>query len=498
MTAPSYSVLLVNGSDKYYQYILSCLSQCQLATFKLDWLKNDPQSALNLESIQLHYDLYLIEDAPQHCRAWVEKVYPRPVVVLLQENQLSRLQAWLEVGASAILLYPHLNPLVIEHFFQKVLGQRRYQEQARSRFRQVNEDLRQIMGETTQILTKINDLLLDKLDESLLVGEPRQILRSQQNHIDPAAPLGILRSDRQGQAAYFNPAFLALLNLPEEDALGELWFAAIHPQERAPFLAQWRRCHEEGCPFTWELRFQNSPSRTAWVYLQVLVERHGQGVIQGTVTTATDITQYKQYEHRLNQEVQAKLAAYQAITVANQQLKLLAQLDRLTQIPNFQYFEEYFLQEWRRAQEKQLPLSLIYLDVENFQRINHRYDYETGDAYLKTLAGQIHQSLKRPRDLAARYGGDEFVVILPDTPLSGAKVVADSLRQNLTALPDLPEPVALTALAVGGLPNYLLPGQGLLSTLKGFAQSAGLQGGERLTLAPLTDWEQYLSRKGLA
>lgn len=265
--------------------------------------------------------------------------------------------------------------------------------------------------------------------------------------------------------------------------MGELWVTAIHPQDKPDFWSRWQNCHQQGIPFAVELRFQHADKKTIWVYFQVFLEHDSQGKLIGSVGTATDISSYKQYQHRLNQEVQAKYDADSAITLANQQLKLLVQLDRLTQIPNRQYFEEYLSQEWQRAKDKQLPLSLIFLDIDNFQQINNQYGHVLGDTYLINLAHKITEILKRPRDLVARYGSDEFILLLPDTGLAGAKVVAQSLTQNPHFLEDLPEPITLVAVVSGGIPTGdLIPGH-LLHRLKNTRQRQKDNPAELISLA---------------
>ncbi len=89
--------------------------------------------------------------------------------------------------------------------------------------------------------------------------------------------------------------------------------------------------------------------------------------------------------------------------------------------------------ELRRARRSQAPVSLIMFDLDHFKAINDRHGHLCGDAVLKAVGARMHEVL-RASDLKCRYGGEEFLVLLPETPLEGAKRVADTLRRELSEL----------------------------------------------------------------
>ena len=86
--------------------------------------------------------------------------------------------------------------------------------------------------------------------------------------------------------------------------------------------------------------------------------------------------------------------------------------------------------ELRRARRSQMPVSLIMFDLDHFKEINDRYGHLCGDAVLAAVGARMREVL-RGSDLKCRYGGEEFLVLLPETPLEGAKRVADTLRREL-------------------------------------------------------------------
>jgi len=89
--------------------------------------------------------------------------------------------------------------------------------------------------------------------------------------------------------------------------------------------------------------------------------------------------------------------------------------------------------ELRRARRTGLPLSLIMLDIDHFKKINDRYGHLCGDAVLAAVGARMREVL-RGSDLKCRYGGEEFLVLLPETPIEGAKRVADTLCRDLSSL----------------------------------------------------------------
>ena len=128
-----------------------------------------------------------------------------------------------------------------------------------------------------------------------------------------------------------------------------------------------------------------------------------------------------------------KLRVYHQIQIINQieTIKQLSTIDPLTRIPNRRSFDYRICLEFDRAKRDKVPISIILLDIDNFKKYNDTYGHLQGDAVLQAVAKIMEQSLRRSLDFAARWGGEEFVAILPDTDLKGAVVVAEALRKNI-------------------------------------------------------------------
>jgi len=112
----------------------------------------------------------------------------------------------------------------------------------------------------------------------------------------------------------------------------------------------------------------------------------------------------------------------------NQQLQLLAIQDDLTGLPNRRFAILCLNQQWLEAQRYGRPLSLLMLDADNFKLVNDTYGHATGDTLLRELAKRLRDSVRRS-DIVCRLGGDEFLVICPQSPASGAVEVARKILE---------------------------------------------------------------------
>lgn len=125
---------------------------------------------------------------------------------------------------------------------------------------------------------------------------------------------------------------------------------------------------------------------------------------------------------------------YRNLEAANRELQQMVFIDGLTQIKNRRCFDDLLPKEWRRALREQTPLSLVMIDIDFFKDYNDHYGHIQGDEALKQVAQLLQSHLRRPGDLAARFGGEEFVLLLPNTEQSGALEVVHQLQQELAHL----------------------------------------------------------------
>jgi len=141
-------------------------------------------------------------------------------------------------------------------------------------------------------------------------------------------------------------------------------------------------------------------------------------------------------------ELLARLKTAQRIVTLEQSLRdtvaersRAALTDVLTGGHNRRYFARHMKRELKRAKRFGTPLSMLLLDIDHFKQVNDRYGHAAGDEILKQFSNRVRYSLPRDYDWSARIGGEEFVVVLPQTDLEGAQVVAERLRKAVSETP---------------------------------------------------------------
>jgi two-component system chemotaxis family response regulator WspR len=141
-----------------------------------------------------------------------------------------------------------------------------------------------------------------------------------------------------------------------------------------------------------------------------------------------------------------------ALMEINAELQRLTHVDGLTGLNNRRYFDEYIDAQWKLAVRDGTPLSLLMIDVDNFKRYNDTYGHPAGDEVLKAVAEALRQSFARPTDVKARFGGEEFVVVLPMTPLEALPTLGARLLHNIAALniAHTASPLGVVSVSIGG------------------------------------------------
>lgn len=125
------------------------------------------------------------------------------------------------------------------------------------------------------------------------------------------------------------------------------------------------------------------------------------------------------------------LSAREELLDANARLEILASQDALTGLANRRSFDQTLEAEIRRAQRQGSDLTLMLLDIDLFKHYNDHYGHLAGDACLRNVANLLKRCMRRPGDLAARYGGEELAVILPNTSDEGAQSIALAFMESL-------------------------------------------------------------------
>jgi diguanylate cyclase (GGDEF)-like protein len=132
--------------------------------------------------------------------------------------------------------------------------------------------------------------------------------------------------------------------------------------------------------------------------------------------------------------VMARVALHLQLVRQRRMLERLANVDGLTELANRRRFDELYAMEWQRAQRNGWPLSVALLDIDAFKQYNDHYGHPAGDRALRAVARTASAWMRRPADLAARYGGEELVLLLPDTDAGQALALMEELRAAVAAL----------------------------------------------------------------
>ncbi len=159
------------------------------------------------------------------------------------------------------------------------------------------------------------------------------------------------------------------------------------------------------------------------------------------------------YQIQRDEAYSALRNSQQELMETNLELQRLTNVDGLTGLSNRRYFEEYFATEWRNAIRLQEPLSLLMVDIDHFKQYNDTYGHLGGDEVLKSVAQAVQNTFRRPKDLVVRLGGEEFLVVLPQTPASDLAMLANKAVRAVAAL-NLPHSASSVAdmvtISVGG------------------------------------------------
>ncbi|TWC43114.1 diguanylate cyclase (GGDEF)-like protein [Pseudomonas sp. SJZ079] len=180
------------------------------------------------------------------------------------------------------------------------------------------------------------------------------------------------------------------------------------------------------------------------------------GALSALLVVGAVAWRFAHLTQHLRLEIKRRRQVEQALLNSNLQLEHLANTDRLTGQWTRLKFEEVALHEIKRAERYGFPLALIFFDIDRFKLINDEHGHETGDYVLRGVAQRIKTQL-RESDCLCRWGGEEFIILMPHTDLEHAAVMAEKLRLLLVAEP-LTERISVTASF--GVTQWQ-PGQGL-------------------------------------
>ena len=236
---------------------------------------------------------------------------------------------------------------------------------------------------------------------------------------------GVLVLDMQNRIVDINPAMQRLLDQSAAPFVGtSVW------KELEAWLGRSQSIlHEEKSET--EIRMPGSPPRYLDVRVTPLFDKYQQ--VKGRLLVFRDISDRKKVEKELrhaNERMQGQLIE---IGTLQSELRAQAVRDPLTNLFNRRYLDETLERELARAAREHYPVCVIMMDLDHFKLVNDTYGHEAGDHVLKTLASKLSAGNRRG-DFACRFGGEEFVVVLPNIAMDVACRRAEDLRLTLNSL----------------------------------------------------------------
>jgi len=215
--------------------------------------------------------------------------------------------------------------------------------------------------------------------------------------------------------AYIGPQIESLLGWsPSSWVSVEDWASRMHPEDKAWVVDFCVAQSKAGTDHEADYRALTKDGTYVWIRDVVHVVRNEQGEVDSLIGFMFDISERKTTEEKL--------------IVLQKELEELSFKDSLTGIPNRRMFDSIMEAEWANALRNHQPLSLIMLDIDYFKQYNDHYGHIQGDDCLKLVGQALSSAATRSRDFLARFGGEEFVLVLPETDAEAAKKVAERCR----------------------------------------------------------------------
>jgi diguanylate cyclase (GGDEF)-like protein/PAS domain S-box-containing protein len=281
-----------------------------------------------------------------------------------------------------------------------------------------------LIQEDTHIISIIHDITKN-IQAAEEIRESEELYRS----ILDASPDDITITDINGNILVVSPAALKMFGYSSEyeNFVGSRLINYIVPNEREQAASNIQRIRKG--EFIGPNEYHGIQSDGCIIDIEVNsgIIHDANGKLSKMVFVVRDITERKKTEQQI-QELVRQLEIEKSAALLN------ANTDSLTGLANRRFFDEALNTEYHRMKRSKTPLSLIMLDVDYFKRFNDTYGHVAGDDCLRQIGTTLKTYVGRTTDIVARYGGEEFVAILTDTDQTGARILAERIRQAVQNL----------------------------------------------------------------
>jgi diguanylate cyclase (GGDEF)-like protein/PAS domain S-box-containing protein len=276
---------------------------------------------------------------------------------------------------------------------------------------QISNELESRVGDRTSQLSQVNISLQQEIDERSRIEKALRSSELKYKSIFENVHDVFYQADMNGIITDISPSIMRYSNYTREDLIGKPIADYYYNLEDRVNLFETMR--KEGEVVDYEVRLKSKEDRFVIVSVNSHFLYDAAGNPSGVEGSFRDITDRKKATEELKR--------------LNGLLACQASTDPLTGIPNRSKFNESLSNEILRSKRFRLPLSVIIFDIDHFKKINDTYGHNTGDCALQYLTGLVAKVVRR-HDLFARWGGEEFLIMLTNTEQHGAELFAEKLR----------------------------------------------------------------------
>jgi diguanylate cyclase (GGDEF)-like protein/PAS domain S-box-containing protein len=241
-----------------------------------------------------------------------------------------------------------------------------------------------------------------------------------------ALPIGVCLTDETGHYRFMNEAYCSIYEYVREEMIGQHYGVIMPPDQIALANKQYARLLKGDTGIPVERKRQRKDGSIIYIEAANALVKLPDGR-RMVITTVREITERKQMEAELKK-------ANDAFQALHATLREQATRDSLTGLYNRRYFNETIERELARAKRDNYPVSVMIMDIDLFKDINDSYGHAFGDEALRVLSALINVNI-RAGDIAYRYGGDEFVVVMPGADISIARLRAEMVSRTFSAAP---------------------------------------------------------------
>ena len=225
------------------------------------------------------------------------------------------------------------------------------------------------------------------------------------------SPVGIFQINPEGEITYVNQRWREINNIKHQDPDLQVWFSNLHPEDAPTLNKLWHRLVTEHEDMASEVRLIAKNGSISWVYIQATSLHSKEGKLLGFLGSVSDISELKK---------------------AQIQMENLAFYDPLTGLANRRLFKNRLAKAVKSVQRSDKSIALLFLDLDQFKRINDTLGHDVGDSLLQEIARRLDHNV-RENDTVSRIGGDEFTILLTDVNnTKDVQIVAEKILHSLS------------------------------------------------------------------